>query len=477
MHRGALPMLCLLLAGCPSEPPPPRPKTLAGARRLAEAEFRAAEEALRALDAEAAARAARRAEAGAEAAESLLAGTRGSVEAPVGSDAELAAAEATARAARLAARKARRAADLTAEQVRRRELVEGVLARSYRRASGGAVAAVFRALGAAADRAAAAERTGSIERLPESVRGAAALAARLAIELAGPEAEADASADGRAEPAAETASAGKAGSVASRRDWKAVSLAMARYATRSPARTHLLIALALALTAHDRFALYELSLVDPEALDPLARVGFHVLRGIVLRLNGFPLLAGRDLEAAAERSAALVGPDARPADDPSLRRLQEQGPALLSGVHTLLACYYLDRRDLGKADEQIAHALRVWPANPLAVYLTGEAPDGDGGYRAAAHSLEAFAAGSEGEALAREVARRARRARDATGETPPFLDDGRFLVRAGLWYLAHSAKHSRAAARLQETVENARGFGRRTLDRVRALGGLGGTGD
>jgi hypothetical protein len=190
-------------------------------------------------------------------------------------------------------------------------------------------------------------------------------------------------------------------------------------------------------------------------------------------MNGFPLLAGLELEQAAEMSGQLLA-DAGAEDPPSAEELKELGPSLLSGVHALLALYYLDQEELAKADAQIARSIRVWPDNPIAVYLTGEKLAASGEWEAAAESLERSAAGTEGSYMAKKIAERAREVRDAKGETPPLLNDSRFLVEAGLWYVGHAAKESPAAERLKQTMERARGFGERTLERLEELGGFGG---
>ena len=51
---------------------------------------------------------------------------------------------------------------------------------------------------------------------------------------------------------------------------------------------------------------------------------------------------------------------------------------MLGSIHLVAALLYLDSRDYKRADVEIVRAMKVWPNNPVSVFLTGERLAADG---------------------------------------------------------------------------------------------------
>ncbi len=311
---------------------------------------------------------------------------------------------------------AREAAELTGD-------LTGMRARAYRGVRGAALSAVFLGLALAADQAA--EK--GLEALPEQAREAALLAGRLAEQLSGQDH------GPQGEP-----------------DWAAIAATM-RAAQAPPAELHLVLGIAYLALARDRLALYELTAIAPPALaDEYERTAFHVLRGIGLRLGGYRRLAALELQEAAAQSS----------------QVGSIGAELVAGLHLVLVAAYLDEKDYAAADAELVRALRAWPDNPLAIFLTGERQAANGEWEAAATSLEKAVEGTEVEFLAERVAQRARELRDAKGPAKPLFHDPALIRGLVLHYLWVAAKRSVSAERAREAVESARSLGARLLERL-----------
>ncbi len=314
------------------------------------------------------------------------------------------------------AREATRLARLAAEDKTLRDRTTGIKAKAYRTGRHAALAGTFHGLALAADQRA---KGGT---LPKGVEESAVLGADLVEKFLGRKKLADGTPD-----------------------WTGVASDLRSLAASPPPAMTTFFALALVLSRQDGLALIEIDSIDPNTIkDPEHLAGHLLLRGVILRLNGLPE-SGSDSIAAAGASPGLQG----------------FGPELLAGIHLLQAFSAIHKTDLQTADIEIVRAMKVWPNNPVAVYLTGERLGAMGEREKAAQSLEASAAGANDEWLAKRFAARARELRDGEGPAEPLFFDSAVLRDVVLWHIWQSAKTSAPASRLQKMIEAARGFGDR----------------
>jgi hypothetical protein len=317
---------------------------------------------------------------------------------------------------RALAREATRLARLAAEEKTLRDRTTGIKATAYRTGRHAALAGTFHGLALAADQRA---KGGA---LPKGIEESAVLGAHLAELWLGRKKSADGTPD-----------------------WTGVASDLRTLASSPPPEMSTFFALALVVTRQDGLALIEIDSVDPATIkDPHRLAGHLLLRGIILRLNGLPESAGD--------SVRLAG--ASPSFEAFGRELQ-------AGIHLLLAVHELDGKNYQAADIEVVRAMKVWPNNPVSVYITGERLGAMGEREAAAQSLEASAAGTDSEALAKRFAARARELRDGQGPAEPLPFDGDVLRSVVLWHIGQAAKTSAPAKRLQKMIEAARGFGER----------------
>ena len=414
--------MSLIAAGCSkSAPPPPAPKTIPAARDEAVKSRQAAQAARKAKDPKAAAAASERARLAAGVAAKLLAGpahSASSGQATQPSDAN------TAAQAAAEARQAALLADLTAEDARLAELCGSWKARSYRTARGLAVKAVFVSLAFAARRAA----DPNAATMPEQLRAAADCAASVAPVLTG-----------------------RGNLPDGKPDWPGIAKDMDAIVAKPPPELAGLLAMGFLLAGQNRMALYEIEAVDPKlALTPVKKTAYHLLRGVTCSMNGLPRLGTEQVEA----SAAAAG------QDPN-----SFGPECLGTIHLYLVYDALSRRDFIAADMQLSRAMRVWPDNPVCVFLTGERLAADGRYEKAAESLEKQAAGTEYEWLARRLTARARQVRDQKGDAAPLFTDTGFLCDVMIHCVGEKAQQ-KAPRQLKGAIAAARSLTQRVLDHL-----------
>jgi hypothetical protein len=225
-------------------------------------------------------------------------------------------------------------------------------------------------------------------------------------------------------------------------DWPGVAADLRGFADQRPPAWSLFLAVACLVTARDGLGLIEIEGLDPATLrDPDHVFTYHLVRGLLLRLNGMP-------ESAHEAFARMPVPTAAAA-----REVEWQG-----SFHLILAVLALQNKDYPKADLEVARSLKVWPNNPVAVYLTGELLAETGQRERVPHSLESAWAGGEQEWLAQRIAARARAVRDAKGPAEPLIHDPAFLRDLLLWQLWQAAKTSPKAKALQNLVDAAAPF-------------------
>ena len=226
-------------------------------------------------------------------------------------------------------------------------------------------------------------------------------------------------------------------------NWPAIAGDLRGIGAAPPPVLNDFLAVGYLLSANDDLALAEIEAVDSAKLpDATARGLHHILRGITYRLHNLPRLAQREFEAATAEGLR---------DDPM--------PAEYQGLlHLYLAYEHLSKKEYTKADLEAARAMRAWPNNPLAVFLTGERLLADGKPEQAAESLEAAVAGTKYDWLAAAVAQRAREIRDSKGPAKPLVSDSAFMAKLMLYTLTRSAAESAPAKTLQQWSTSAQEF-------------------
>lgn len=331
------------------------------------------------------------------------------------------------------------ASDLTRQTVRwakianeRKRLnkdLNGLVARTYRTGRGAGIAAVFKSLGFAAGQVA---KHGP-DNLPDAVVSSAEIAATFAQNVT----------RARLLPDGST-------------DWAAIADDMNAYAADPPPVLRQLIALAWMGVGQNGVALAELETIDANTLqDPRHRASHHLLRGLLYRLRGYPTLGGVEMETVAEFD----------------EQLGEFGPELQSGAYLIVAASAIYDGRYVEADKMIADAVRIWPNNPVAVYLTGERLAETGERTAAAESLEKLAAETEWSWLAEKVTARARQMRDGEHRSEPLINDPSFLRQLAIRYVLETAKSSETAAKMGDLLEATQSLGKRLVDKIPGLGG------
>ena len=408
-----------LLCGCSRKESLPDGPALKAYTEKARDDARTASEA---RDPKAARLAADRAKAAKEKAEKQEAGA---------AEADRAAAQELAMQVTAVASVAARFAELAEEEQSLAEKTGSLKLKAYRAARGPALKIVFSGLALAAERAGP-----GYDSLSEREKDFADLAKSLAEWLA----------DDLKRPSGKP-------------DWPAIAARMKSCGDNPPPRVGMLLAVAYALMAFDDLALAEADLLKPEMFtDPQEKLGCRFVRGFVLQARGMPRLASRELDA-------ITGPEA---DKEGL----SGKPEFMAGAHLLLAYMAAQERDYRRADIEIMRATKIWPNNPVGVFLTGEVMVAEGRYEKAATTMEdAFReAGVDVDPeLIQFVQKRAREIRDKKGEAEPLFADKRFLSELAVRYIWQAAKTSKPAKRLKEFVDSARSFGDEVVKSLPAM--------
>ena len=304
----------------------------------------------------------------------------------------------------------RRRRRLASERQRVAELMGGLKVRAYRATRTVVVPKLLDTLATAARQAA----TTDLDQLPKLVREAAELAASLADVL-------PTGAD--AKPPALT-----------RSDWQQVATRIDSWNAAEPAEFPLGLALGYAVLGQTGFALVELDRVDPAKLsEPEYAALVPLTRAIVLSRLGCLELATR--EAAGDSGGS------------------ERGQQTLAALHALLAYGYATEKDWQRMDRELAHAVRIWPNNPLVVFLSGERLLADGRKEQALETLTRAAAGSEAAWLAPLVEKRIRQVRDSNGAAPPLLLDHELIAKCVLHSLIEQAQRSELGRKFAHFLE------------------------
>ncbi len=310
----------------------------------------------------------------------------------------------------------RTAARLAKERAEIADLLSGLKVRAYRSARTIAIPKLLDLLAASARKAAETD----IENLPAPVRHAAQLAASLAGVKPAPAAQPD--------PAAPFPKLTRA-------DWQRAADLIDAANHNPPAEFSLGLALTYGVLGKSSLALVELEYAESGRFDaPEYAALVPLVRAVLFSRLGCTELAARE--------ATRISGD------------HEQGRQMLAVIHTTLAIVAAQQKDWKAMDRELGEAVRIWPNNPLVVYLTGERLLADGRREQA---LEAFARIETPEAawLLPLLENRVRTVRDSEGEVPPLLLDNGFIIRTALASLLHESRHTplgQKVARLAATV-------------------------
>lgn len=320
------------------------------------------------------------------------------------------------------ARQAQDQAERLDEEVRLRDLTTGLKAKAYWAARGLALKALLKALELAVVQARDRPSNPDLAKLSEQT---ADWAERLVRSAA-------VSADGR-------------DTVATLERWSA----------QPPPQLGLMLTAGFAFTARAKPALWECEALDRSGVQALCEkddVDFcrslhSVIRGLVLSQNGLRHLAIDEFErlAAQEHFEHVSGAE------------------IGAFVHGALAFEHLMKRDLGRADAELARALQLWPENPLAVYVTGERLAADGELERSAETLEQAARGTHYERVAKALAERAKEVRDSRGDEEQLFTDGKVVRELFFAVVCDTASSSKPMVRLREWVNLGEGLGVRLL--------------
>lgn len=410
----------LLLLGCPRSRP--THATLADASKATLAARDAAKAARDRNEPKAAALAAEDAADCLEQAERLAAAT-----ASVGT----ADAPAPLQEARRAAREAKHLAEEAAERERLEAALSGFKATAYRGVRAVAITGTFKGLAEASRQADAR----GLDALHPQVKQAALDAARWAETTNGRKPRADGAPD-----------------------WKGIATDMDALAAAPPPAIGIVLTVGFFALGRTNLALIEAEALEPEKeQDPTNRLALHLLRGFVRSSTGHKRLAILEVEAGL---ASIQGKDVTLVKD--VAGAEVGAAEVLGGLHLLLAVIYGHQKDWAACDREVALALRDWPDNPVAAFVTGERLLASGDKQRAAESLEAAVKGEgeEAEWLAARLAQRARDIRDGKADADDglLLGDPVFLGKLAAHALWKAAEKSDAAARAKVQVEKARTF-------------------
>lgn len=240
-------------------------------------------------------------------------------------------------------------------------------------------------------------------------------------------------------------------------DWAGAAAQLRDWSTNQTIEFRAFLALTFTCLGRTDFALAEFEPLDPAALKGTNALAiYHGGRTLLYTMEGWNHLASQEAERFSEVFATSEGP--------------VEGRMLVAVLHAFMAYEAGSTRQFIKMDAEIAQSIRAWPENPMLVFLTGEKLASNGEWEKAAESLEASAAGTKDEWVAKRLAERARELRDGRGSTKAFALDARFLIPFAAQCLATRAKDSTAGRKLIEAVEEAKSFGNNLRQRLPLLG-------
>ncbi len=236
-------------------------------------------------------------------------------------------------------------------------------------------------------------------------------------------------------------------------DWPSAAADLRAWSTNPPIEFTAFLEISLLLLGCTDFALAELEAVDASRLVGTNDLKlYHAGRALIYALEGWDRAAGREMEIFSRLSPQESG--------------KMEGNQVVAVFHGMLAVDALSKRELARADEEIARCLSAWPENPVAVFLTGERLAASGEWIKAADSLEARAAGTPDEWLAQRLAQRARDLRDGKGSAKALVLDPVFLLEVAARATAKTARDFAVAQKLERLVAEAKIFGKRVAEKL-----------
>jgi hypothetical protein len=240
-------------------------------------------------------------------------------------------------------------------------------------------------------------------------------------------------------------------------DWSGAAKQLRFWSANNTVEFKAFLGLSMLLLGNSDFALAEFESVETNQLStPNAVFLYHGGRAVLYALHGWNRLAAPEIEAFGQTSG--------------LPEASVYSKQIVAVFHALLACKAQRDGDFNKFDMEVAQTIQVWPDNPLAVFLTGERLAANGEWEQAAISLEARAAGTDEEWIAKRFAQRARDLRDGKGSAKALVMDREFLTEVVIHFAAKGAKDSEAGRKLGEIVDAARSFGQELRQKLPLLG-------
>ena len=294
------------------------------------------------------------------------------------------------------------------------DLMGGLKVRAYRATRTVVVPGILDTLAAAARQAAETD----FAKLPALVREGATLAANLADVW----------------PA--EATTGDAAPPLTRADWQRAAERLEAFNRAEPAELALGLGIAYGALGKSGFALVELDRAAAgQFSEPEYAEIVPLVRALVYSRLGFTELATREI--------ARLGGDT------------EQGRQLLALGHLTIAYLHSREKDWKQVDRSLGEAVRIWPNNPLVVYLSGERLLADGRKEQALETFAQAATGTDAAWLAPLLEKRVRAVRDSRGDVPPlFLDNG-FIVESTLRLLFQEIRRKATGQRLARFLDAA----------------------
>lgn len=236
-------------------------------------------------------------------------------------------------------------------------------------------------------------------------------------------------------------------------DWAGAAADLRAWGTNPPPKLGLFLAGTFALNGFTDFALSEIESADlPRLTITNTRCWYHLERGALYALNGWDRTAARELEQAMQLS---------PNGWNGLGTTQA-----VAVFHFWLADHAIQRKHFLQAEQEIAQAGRAWPDNPLTPFLDGERLMVSGDWTRAAEVLEARAAASKDEWLARHLIQRAHEIRERKGNITPLFSDPGFVLGIVVHAAGESAQDSVALKKVQDFIDGAKAFGQRLVDNL-----------
>lgn len=236
-------------------------------------------------------------------------------------------------------------------------------------------------------------------------------------------------------------------------DWASVAADLRSWSKEPPPGLGMFLSAAFALNGFTDFALAELESVDASKLSATnARALYHFERAALFVVNGWDKSAALEFEQAAQLAPQgwlAVG--------------STQAVAL---SHVWLAGAALQRKELRQAQQEIAAAIKTWPNGAVEAFVAGEELAANGDWEKAADALEARAADTREEWLAKRLAQRARELRASKGAAPSLFSDRAFVMELAFHAFGETAADSAPAKWFQQFLVDAKAFGQRVVGQL-----------